>query len=230
MPRPTLAYRSAAVAGDGPLVDRLRHEDLMFRVRWLCLLAAGLVMLWAAPALISWILCAIRDDAGGGGTVTTSWPVMLIGCAAVVIPILFGIEYVTRGRFLDEVFGENDLLGGTSRYSRGFFYPGLEGFGLILLVEIFLWGPRMTLAATRHLRAASKFSTVSFAAAAGIVRALLREEGGQSAADVMTRAGLEPSAFSDALAYLAFHDYIGIAEDGTWVWVNTDARRRIAPS
>jgi hypothetical protein len=222
MPRKTLAYRSAAVAGDGPLVDKLRREDLMFRVRWLCLLGAGLVMLWAVPALISWIVCAVR------GRSTGSWPVVLVCCAAVVLPILFGIEYVTRGKFLEEVFAENDVLGGTSRFSRAFFYSWYEGIGLILLLEIFLWGPRMTLAAVRHLRAASKFSTASFAAAAAIVRSLLREDGGQSAADVMTYAGLEPSIFSDTLAYLAFHDYVGIASDGTWVWLNSDARKRLA--
>jgi hypothetical protein len=225
MPRRTLAYRSAAVVGDGALVDRLRHEDLMFRVRWLCLLGAGLAMLWAVPALLSWIYCALRS---GAGTLASSWPVTLVCCAAVVIPILFGIEYVTRGKFLEEVFDEVDFLGGTSRFSRGFFYSWYEGVGLIIVVEIFLWGPRMTLAAIRHLGAASKFSTLSFAAAAAILRVLLGEEGGQSAAEIMTRAGLQPSVFSDALAYLAFHDYIGIADDGTWVWLNSDARKRMA--
>lgn len=225
MRRTTLAYRSAAVVGDGPLVDRLRHEDVMFRVRWLCLLAAGLVMLWAVPALISWIVYAVRS---GAGTATMSWPVTLVCCAGVVIPILFGIEYVTRGKFLEEVFEEADVLGGGSRFSRSFFYSWYEGIVVVLLIESFLWGPRMTLAAVRHLRAASKFSTLSFAAAAAVVRVLLGEDGGQSAAEIMTRTGLHAVVFSDALAYLAFHDYVGIAEDGTWVWLNSDARRRLA--
>ena len=43
----------------------------------------------------------------------------------------------------------------------------------------------------------------------------------------MFQAQLEPSAFADALAYLAFHDYVGIAKDGTRVWLNTDARKRL---
>jgi hypothetical protein len=222
MPR-TLAYRSAAVAGEGPLVRKLRREDVMFRVRWVCLLALGLVMLWAADYLVAWCVYALRN----GALRSASWPGTLACCALVVVPTLFAIEFVTRGRFLEEA---TDPLGldGSSRLTRGFLYSYWEGIGLVILLEIFLWGPRMTMAATRRLRAASAFATFSPAAGAAVLGALLPHDDGQPAADIMFQAQLDPSASSDALAYLAFHDYVGIAKDGTRVWLNTDARKRLA--
>jgi hypothetical protein len=222
MPR-TLAYRSAAVVGDGPLVARLRREDVMFRVRWVCLFGLGLATLWLATYLVAWCAYALRDGAPRGA----SWPGTLACCAVIVVPILFAIEHVTRGKFLEEA---TDSLGldGSSRLTRGFLYSYWDEIGLVILLAIFLWGPRMTLAAVRRLRAASAFATFSPAAGAAVLTALLPHDDGQPSADVLLQTQLDPPAFSDALAYLAFHDYVGIARDGTRVWLNTDARKRLA--
>ena len=217
----TLAYRPAAVAGEERLVARLCREDLMFRVRWLGLFGLGLILLWAVPAIVSWRIHVGRAGTSGAAI---SWPVLLLVCSAILVPILFAIEHATRGRFLEETIDRLDVVH-TPLLWR-FAYA--EGLGWLIVFEIFLWGPRMTLAAARRLRGASALASVSLAPAAAVLVELLRHEDGRATAEVMSDAGLSPTAFSEALAYLAFHDYVGIAKDGTRVWLNTDARQRLA--
>jgi hypothetical protein len=217
----TLAYHSPAADHAG-LTEVLRREDLMFRVRWAGLLALGAIVLWLAPAVVSWRIYVGR---AWHDPSPTPWPVMLLICGAVMVPILFMVERATRGRFLEDTL---DRVGGATPLSGSFVYA--EGLGLLVVFEIFLWGPRMTIAATKQLRAASRIAPASLAGPAAVLARLLQHNDGQSTADVMTQTGLGPTVFSDALAYLAFHDYVGISKDGTRVWLNTDARRRLAHS
>jgi hypothetical protein len=43
----------------------------------------------------------------------------------------------------------------------------------------------------------------------------------------MTATGLHPDDFSAALAYLGFHEIVGVSRDGLRLWVLSEARKQI---
>ena len=200
------------------VASRLRRLDAGFRSRWFTLILLGALFLFIGPGiftLIAWNMALFAQ-----GQPTPPYEIFLL-CCAVLIPLLFLLEYSTRGAFYDGPDAASpDSMGGDS--------PANRAGAIALTTEISLWGPRIIMTGLRKLRAESRFNNDTRAAAAQLVACLLKsEQGSLYSAQIFTACALPDQLFSDALAYLTFHDRVGIAKDGSRIWLITEARRKI---
>jgi len=136
--------------------------------------------------------------------------------------LLFLMEWMTRGAFIDDAV---DGMGGTDNMSASFSHRQMAT--LALLTEISLWGPRITLTAIKRLSGATRLGLNPQPDAAAVLAVLLRREDGTASATVLTVTGLTAERFGDALAYLTFHEWIDISKDGLYLWILSDARKRL---
>ena len=195
-----------------------RHER-RFRSRWMTLMVLGFGALWLGPLIAATLIWMLELRAGG---LPDSWGYLFMWSTAV-IPLLFALEWSTRGAFLDDSVG---AMGGEDNMSASFSHRGLSS--LALLTEISLWGPRIILTAIKRLAGASRLGRNPQRPAAAILATLLAREDGMRCASVMTRAGLDADAFGDGLAYLLYHEWVDLSKDGLQMWILSDARRRIS--
>src|SRR5688572_9141116 len=202
----------------------LKKRDRAFVIRWITLAILGFFVLWVGPVIVGTIvfLARMRES-------YTPWVTCFLWTSLIVIPILFFFEYLTRGKFFE---GTVEGLGDTADYG---YYANVTTFHVrgrlaagALAIEICLWGPRMVIAGFRRIAALSSVKPADHAPAAAIVALLMRQEEGQPTAQVMTAAQLQQDQFSRALWYLGFHEIVGTSQDGSRLWVLSDARKQIA--
>jgi len=75
------------------------------------------------------------------------------------------------------------------------------------------------------LRAIRDHAHADRSIAAGMLAILLSRDEGIPTTELMSLAGAASDPFGDALALLLFLDLIGIAKDGSRVWLLTQARQ-----
>jgi hypothetical protein len=216
---PTIARPNSNPAFDpANLAARLRRNDASFRARWTTLALLGFCVLWIGPLACAAILFASQKLEHGP---ITPFATSFLWCSAILIPILFLLEFLTRGAFLEDAVNSVDTgtLAGNYAMRRA-------GAGLVA-IEVCLWGPRMIIAGIKRIAGAGRFTKDDREAAAKIVSALLRREDGMETAPLFTEAALPDATFGQALAYLTFHDQIGISKDGSRVWLLSEARKQL---
>src|SRR5688572_1404451 len=203
----------------------LRKTDSNFKIRWITLGVLGFIVLWFGPLLIATIVWISGFRRGG---TPGPWTEVFLRTSLIVIPLFFLFEHITRGKFFDNTV---DGLGEASDYG---FYANVYTFHArgrlaagALAIEISLWGPRMLLASFRRIAALSRVRPAYHAPAAHVLATLMRHNEGLPTAAVMTQSCPDPDDFSAALAYLCFHEIVGISQDGARLWVLSDARRKL---
>jgi hypothetical protein len=196
----------------------LRRHERRFRTRWFFMICLGMIAIWIGPILAATLLWVLQFHAGG---IPDSWGYLFAWCIGL-IPFLFLMEWMTRGAFMDDAV---DGMGGAGNMSASFGHR--QWASLALLTEISLWGPRITLAAVNRLSRAARLGRNPQPAAAKVLAILLSRDEGMRCASAMTRSGLSADAFGDGLAYLMFHEWVDLSKDGLFVWLLSDARRRI---
>ena len=196
----------------------VRRHERSFRSRWMLMILLGMIAIWIGPFLAATILWVLQFHAGG---IPDSWGYLFAWCIGL-IPLLFLMEWMTRGAFIDDAV---DGMGGTDNMSASFSHRQMAT--LALLTEISLWGPRITLTAIKRLSGATRLGLNPQPDAAAVLAVLLRREDGTASATVLTATGLTAERFGDALAYLTFHEWIDISKDGLYLWILSDARRRL---
>jgi hypothetical protein len=140
----------------------------------------------------------------------------------VVVPLLYAIERWTRGTFLED--NAERFTGGGSWFGMGIAGRGMVG---ILLVEIWLWGPRMVYSATSRIGQARGGETADRKVAAAIICKLLAHDGGLPAVQVLE--GIAESDSVPALAFLLCYEWVGISKDGTRIWLDSTTRKLLEP-
>jgi hypothetical protein len=216
---PTIARQRSNPAFDPDNVAaRLRRLDASFRTRWTILAVLGFIVLWIGPLVCAAILWASQKLEHRG---YTTFLAFFLWSAAILLPLLFLLEFLTRGAFLESSVNSVDTstLAGNYAMRRA-------GAGLVA-IEVCLFGPRMIIAGIKRVAGAGRFSTNDRQAAAQILSALLRREDGMDAGTLFTESALPDDAFGQALAYLTFHDHIGISKDGARIWLLSDARKQL---
>jgi hypothetical protein len=194
----------------------LLRQEHAFRTRWSTLAFLGFCVLWLGPALfatLGWV--AQQRDSG----TPTPWGTLFVWCAGIGIPLFLLLEYLTRGSYFETAVDDLDDRISVSGRNRS--------AGAAMLIEISLWGPRMLIAGVTKVGGAARHKPAARRAAASIVAVLLRREDGTTSGQAMTEAQLDADAFGDALAYLTFHETVGISRDGMRIWLLTDARKRL---
>jgi hypothetical protein len=217
MPATTIARPRPKTGPTRDEADRmlLRREG-RFRNRWGTLAFLGFCVLWLGPALFATLGWIAQQRDGGS---PTSWGTLFGWCAVIGVPLFLLLEYLTRGSYFESAVEELDDAITYSARNRS--------AGAAMLIEIGLWGPRMLIAGVTKLGGAARHKPAARRAAAALVAVLLRREDGMRSGDAMTEAQLNADDFGDALAYLTFHDIVGISKDGLRLWLLTDARKKL---
>jgi hypothetical protein len=224
-----IPYRSPRAAADertARIVRRLRMRELGGFARIVAGYALGVPLCFLAPAMITLLL---TGSGGRYGPVLP--PIVSPGACFVVlsilmVPLLIWYERRTRGEYFMDALRE--WGGDDGPWFGGSIHRGVdtEGPGAILLMELFLFGPRLVIGATRSLRERSRVRHVPLALAADVLLHLLRHDGGIPPAELRD-VSTEATAVRDAILYLAFFDWVDLSKDRTRIWVLTDARKAL---
>lgn len=201
--------------------DKLLAMERSFRARWLGLIVLGACATMFGPLVIGSIAWGGQFSAHHVGPIRP-WMVMVGVTSAIMLPILFGIEWLTRGKLLEsaaDAYGEM----GSWRYVTG----ANRGMAGLVFFEICLWGPRMVIAGSKKIAGQSKHADADRNVAATIVRAFALRDEGINTGELFTLSGGNDAIFGDALAYLLFLDLIGISKAGDRAWLLSQARRAL---
>jgi len=206
------------------LLTRLKSLDAGFRTRWLALLVAGALVSMIGPVIFG-TATFIRQFRGGGlgiGLEEHSW-LYHVGLACLwYLPILFLIEWATRGKLLEDTV---EGVSGMGRFVGGRVVAGAA------FVEICLWGPRMVTGGVRKQIGLTRHRKADRPLAAAMLAELLNRGDGLPIGEVFAvaqgRGGGDDGAFGDALGYLMFHDLVDVSKTGDRVWVCSDGKRAL---
>ena len=214
-------YATAAPAYSvSTIAAALRKRESTHKTTSTLFLVGGLAWLVVAIAFIASIAWIMQFGRRGRALMPAgSWSWYYMMTALIAGPLLFFLEYVTRGSFLSDAADEYKDYGAVSRHMMG------RGMAFVIFIEMGLWGPRSVLSAFRKFSGSRSMAGADRDAAAMIIANLLR--GGDGLPIGAALAGVQGSASSDALAYLAYYDWIGISKSGDRVWVLSDAKRAL---
>ena len=119
--------------------------------------------------------------------------------------------------------GESPLYSDPSAdRARAYFATKPRG---LVLVELCLWGPRMVIAGAKKLHHLGRHRGADRALAAELLAALANRGEGMPTAELYPLAHGRDDAFGDSLAYLLFHDLIGISKSGDRAWLLSEQDR-----
>lgn len=144
-----------------------------------------------------------------------------------VLPLLYWLEIRTRGSFLSEELQAQGTTGADLYRSSSLGEWELRRTAVVyaVYIEVFLYGPRMTLDALRQLRRRIQSRRPAIPRAAEIVMFLAAADGG---VDVERLPWMEtPGQLRRTLSYLQLHDWIDLGDHGRRVWLLSMARRRL---
>jgi|SRR5688572_6181434 len=202
------------------LVNVLRQRESSQKLMTFMLLIGGALWLFVATAFIATIPWGMQFSRRGRPiTSPGSWWEYFWMTAAIAVPILFLLERATRGKLLDEAASHFE---GTNPMSQRILGRGMF---FVVLIEMGLWGPRSLTRAVRRMSGSKSMAGADRNTAATILANLLRGNEGLPIGQAL--AGLPDHLSSDALAYLAYYDWVDIAKDGSRVWILSDARKRL---
>jgi hypothetical protein len=184
-------------------------------------LALGLVMTVLLPLVMGgfWAMgVAWRVGAGGTG-----------GMAVVVLLALMAIAYVvewrTRGEWLEGQLRDFAGGGGALDWGTGRMWRYERASGAVML-EMYLWVPRMVFEGAGRLRARARVRGADRARAAEVLGELLSRGRGE-AVEALQQTGERAAGFGRVLGYLVLYEWVGVSEDGGRVWASSEGREEI---
>jgi len=200
------------------ILPRLKKLDSGFRGRWFGLLILGAIVSMIGPVIFG-SLYWMRQFGGRrhtGEYHTWLWEVGIV--CLWFLPILFLIEWVTRGKLLENTVDEVDGMG---RFVAGRVVAGA------VFVEVCLWGPRMVSGGVRKQIGLTRHRRADRALAAAMLAELLNRGEGLAIGDLFALARERDDAFSESLAYLMFHDLVDISKSGDRVWLCSEGKKSL---
>jgi hypothetical protein len=208
----------------------LHRRDSRFLFKTYSQLALGILVSFFAPLAImffAWIICWLWK---------WNCPLWLffIGGAAITLPFLYRLELAAQGGALRHVADTFNAAASAKEEPPSFKHVGVLGTEINRdrtpvsgVVESFLIGPRLVVAALRKRRLRAVSQDVNQDRVTSILDSLNRLDSG-AATEKMLGPNEPPEQLSKVLAYLLFFDWIGIAGDGSKVWLLTESRRELA--
>jgi hypothetical protein len=197
------------------MLARLRRLEAGFRGRWTLLILAGAAFCLIGPVLFGsglWLKHSTETPHHG-------WWFWVGATALWFLPIMFVVEYMTRGKMFEE---GAEALGDAARL------PGGRGAAQgLVLVEMCLWGPRMVIGGTKKLYGLGQHRRADRKLASELLAVLANRGEGMPTAQLYPLANGNDDAFGDCLAFLLFHDLIGISKQGDRAWLLSEAKRSL---
>ena len=199
----------------------LQQLERAFYTRWISLISLGSIVTMLGPILIGSIIWGKQFSVTYTGSVQ-SWTFCVGEASLIVLPILFLIEWLTRGKLVEDAA---DSMGdmGMMRFSP---YMG-RGMGGLIVLEICLWGPRIVIAGTKRIAEMSKHAAADRSIAAEMLHLLVLRGEGISTGELYVLVQNRDDLFSGVLAYLLFFDLIGVAKAGDRAWLAGSAMREL---
>jgi len=222
----------------GQILARLREREGWFRLRIFYMLTGGLGLSLLAPALISvlfWLAYYEWRQFGHAWGEAAPWWWFFAGCCVVVIPLLYRMEIKAQGPFLVSEAKEFDAKRALqqAKVVVSFDQVGMIAAALAHpratvsgLSEVFLFGPRLVVRATRQIRLRRLARQADRNRAAIILQALAAAPGHVPTESLLKETELQQS-LARVLAYLLFFDWIGVSHDGDKAWMPTEAREAL---
>jgi hypothetical protein len=148
---------------------------------------------------------------------------------------LFRFEILAQGGLGRDVSDQFDAAERENKTPPSFVHVGSLGVALARqrppmtgLMEFFLIGPQIVVGALRKMRLRRLSETAGIDRIVQVCDALTKLQGG-ALTDKVMEPSETPAQLSRVLAYLVFFDWIGVAKDGTKVWILTEARKELKP-
>ncbi len=215
---------------DQAILSKLKGQARLLLAKRIMLLAAGAPLSLLGPLILGTIFWFAGWQFGLGA----SWSACFWVTSAVMVPLLLGLEARTGGNYLGEAVADSEGI--SSEEAMVIQAAGLDGMlfqigrnpkaSLAGLVEIFLTGPRMLISAWRDFRIGLRCRGARLARAAQIVGALYRSGAGLPPRKLLN-AGEGLTDLLGPIAYLAYHQWIGVAASGDKLWLPGDVRGRL---
>src|SRR4051794_2332076 len=202
--------RPAPAPDAATLLACLRRREQQQWMKIAGLTTLGLGFLTFGPILLGTIIWA-RGTRRHYADYPTTWFGAVMVASVCIIPLLFLLEWATRGLFFENV-----------AESAGDSYFGRRMAGRAFLIEMLLWGPRMLLSAGRRLRSGATYRGVDRALAAQMLAKLVRSDEGIPIGQVFDASN--PVAVP-TLTYLTYFDWVDLSKNGDRIWVLSDARK-----
>ena len=202
------------------VLPKLRKLDAGFRGRWLVLMIVGAAVSLIGPAIVASILYTMEFRTGGVGIGDEQKPWVRhfwITCLWF-LPVLFFLEWITRGKFVDQTF-EN-----TQEDDPDFAGRAVGG---AMIIDTTLWGPRMVTGGFRKQAGLTHHRRADRTLAAAMLAELLNRDQGASIDDLFALAQGRDEAFTKALAYLMFHELVDVSKNADRVWLLSEAKRKL---
>jgi hypothetical protein len=205
-----------------------RHSN--FYARAYIQIMLGLAISMAAPLAVFVFVYALSRL--WGKPLPLGW--MALGAVVVTLPWLFRFEILAQdglGKEVSEKFAEAEQQ---KKTPPSFAHLGALGVALARqrppmtgLLEFFLIGPQLVVSALRKLSLRKLSVDASIDRIIGVSDILCKLQGG-AVTDKLLEAPETPAQLSRVLAYLIFFEWIGVANDGTKVWMLTEGRKLLA--
>lgn len=219
-----LPYKSPYAATDARIVRHLRIREAWGFARIIAGYTFGIPLCFLAPALITWFLIVPGRYRPALFSADSFAAIFTILCI-ILVPLLIWYERRTRGEYFMDALRD---WGPDGNWFSGSIHRGAdtEGPGAIVMMELFLYGPRLVIGATRALRERGRLRHVPLALAADVLRHLLQFDHGIPPAELRD-VSADARVVRDAILYLAFFDWVDLSKDRTRIWVLTDARKAL---
>ncbi|HEY8748043.1 MAG TPA: hypothetical protein VIM11_08715 [Tepidisphaeraceae bacterium] len=204
---------------------QLRHSN--FFAKAYIQVMIGLAISMAAPAAVLIFVYALtwlwgKDLPLGWGT---------LGAIIVTLPWLFRFEIQAQDGLGGHIIQRFRAAEHEEKTPPSFAHLGVLGVALAQqrppmtgLLEFFLIGPHLVVSALRKLRLRRLSENASIERIINVSDILCRLQGG-AVTEKMLEPPETPAQLSEVLAYLLFFEWIGVANDGTKVWILTEGRR-----
>lgn len=206
----------------------LRRRDSRFLLKTYTQFALGIICSFFAPLVI---VLFVLVFCWGWRARHCPWGWWFLGGAIVTLPLLYRLELAAQGGLLRDVTEQFNSAQFPKDEPPSFKHVGAVGAALARTrtpvngaIEFFLLGPRLVISALRKLRLRDLSKGTDPERMVSALNALFTLEGG-AATEKMLGPDEPPQQLSKVLAYLLFFDWIGISNDGSKVWILTEARR-----
>ena len=207
-----------------PIIGRLIWRDRLFALKAGGMFVFGIPLSLVGPFVISVIFWLAYLPWGHA-----PWEWFFWGAFVLVIPSLYRLEARSEGNYLSQAaadfkpgprsivtFGSVGMLAAALSNPR----PFVAG-----IVDIFLLGPRLVIGAWQQVRIRILSRGVDRARCAQVLRSLATS-GGVSP-DSLLQPGESQEQLARTLTYLLFFECIGVAHDGSKVWLLSQARKAL---
>jgi len=172
-----------------------------------------------------------------GSDYQVSFKLFFLGVSSVVLPLLYHLEWRTKGNFRTDLSNVANVPAGTvtSLYVAG---GGGIAAGVIaansrsiasVFVEVFLGGPRLVLGGLCKQRMAKRLVSARTEKTERVIKELLQREKGFESTTLL-RGAEKMEDLMPTLAYLLYYDWIGVGQDWKKVWLLSESRRVLRTS